>query len=333
VSTNLKSSIFLGNWVNPYAPADEVSFSELINRIDYAYDLNLLLSPVENRQIADVKPYLNKAFLDQELNATNLDEVFQGYNNREIANTTLSYIDYANKFLILDSNSQLAFPPAGTTIPYYQLDPKTTLLPGESVAIRQIIATANRQSTLSTYGITYSISISATNSTDISDFAIEILFDRQAINIGRYFEYSYQYLNSSNTVITSGIVRANKTTLLNVTSPTVFTTTVLMPATVNYNHQYNIPAFAGLWTRLGSGPGIKLNYPNSFSVNSTVSGLYLPGMGDGSKVTMNLTIKNVNTIDGYLQIFPIHIILSRGSGSANPNPGNIMPIIEYKVSG
>jgi hypothetical protein len=132
-------------------------------------------------------------------------------------------------------------------------------------------------------------------------------------------------------------VNANKVNLTSITSIS-YTNEVRSAVTTLYQHSYQTNSFYGSWSRLPTGPSLYLTSPSTFVVskNTTTTGLYLRGSGDGSLSSLELGLTNrVPSDNPEVTIIPITIVISRGisNNGTTPNPTNIMPTIQMKVVG
>jgi hypothetical protein len=339
VFTVVSVRLVVGEWQDSDASADEASVADILTDFDSLWNMTLYRD--DNRQIENTQPYLKQVLFQENSEVQILDEIFLSYTNGDIINTIKNYVDFAENFLVLDNSNPdypvLAYPPPEVQVPYVSMETDSVLLPGESVALDYLIATANLHELImnqnARYGITFSVSMYLPG-TDISDFAIEILVDKNAFEEGQYFEYMYQML-AEDTEVMFQKVQSQKTNLVDVLAQNEFLSEVRLSETRFYQHQYPKPKFSGSWGRFNHTGSVYLNYPGEFIgiKNDEQVGLQLRGSGDGSKVTLNFSLESVYTINGSVPIIPIQIILSRGLGKSNPNQDNQMPVIEYRILG
>lgn len=290
-----------------------------------------------------------------------LDNIFNDYTNGNLIETVELINDFTNHFLktnadgdpILDKDGNPEFLPANQVEPI-QLIPNMNLMPGEHFIFNEIIQTAQYTNTTWWSTLTLEISIESEHGEDISDYAIEVLFDKQVFNENNPFAYNYRLVDkiSYNDTRADGSVKENKNNLINVVDNVEFKTEVYKNINKKYistlySHIYNKPNFPGNWTRLPFGPNYYISEPRQsdqglqqqFISRNTRQGMILMGKPNGSKVDLriHLSDRNPRYEDG-MPLIPISLVLTRGlqldnKGKPLPNQSTIEvnPIIKIKV--
>lgn len=322
----------------------------------------------EPPQPEDVMEYIEDAYPEMDDYLINLigdvdqdgtfviDPLYEEYSYEELKETVDLLKDFTDYFLTYDENGNAVFPEK-TTVQPVELTNINSLLPGQHQKINQVIQTANNANTNYYSPITFQLTMIAPDGEDISDFAVEILFDSNPFAISSPFSYNYRLIDpiSWNNNRASGSVSASSNHLVNISDSIDFSSKAYHLINNNwrpitYHHNYEKPTFSGSWCRLPVGPNYYLNKPESSTdglrqqfVNEKKpknrEGLILMGKTDGTVSEMRIDIPIRNPRNGNsLPVIPIILVLSRGiaydqNGNILPNQATtyITPIISIKV--
>jgi hypothetical protein len=203
-----------------------------------------------------------------------------------------------------------------------------------------------------------SITLEALNGQDISDFAIEIIFDKNPFS--EIDEFSYNWLlrdeTTTNEYISKDGISLGQNDMTPISGNTLFNTQVFRNVSGQFvpkmfRQNYPKPTFAGNWSRLPYGPNYYLAEPTSKGSRIGVqqmfemlhpklrTGVILAGKANGTKSELRLDFPIRVPYDGRsAPLIPFVIALTRGvelDSSGNPIPNQstlcIKPFIKMKV--
>lgn len=283
-----------------------------------------------------------------------IDPLYEEYSYQELKETVDLLKDFTENFLTLDQDGNPIFP-TNTTVQSVDLPNINSLMPGQHQKINQVIQTANYAENNSNTPITLQITMKSPNGEDISDFALEILFDSNPFAINAPFSYNYSLRDSISwsEEVSKGGVSENNNQLVTVNNNIQFSTTGYKMInnnwqTVNYQHYYDKPSFAGNWTRLPIGPNYYLSEPQNSKDGlrqqflkekpKTQTGLILMGKADEtiSEIRIDIPFRNPRNSNS-LPVIPIILILSRGNAYdqygnlLTPATSEVIPIISMRI--
>jgi hypothetical protein len=345
----------IGEWFNEN---EIVEPTTLVNYIDM-FDTYIETQP--NKEDAEIKDYIYDLVFAQDPSGqpdtTQVNPLFEDYTLGEMIKTLELIREYTESFLVFDENGQPVFPQASTVTPI-DLDYDQFLLPGESMQFYRLIQTANLADVLTWSPIMLSITIEAPNGEDISDFAIELIFDRNPFS--ETDEFSYNWLlrdeTTTNEYISKDGVSLTQNDLATISGETIFNTQVYRNASSQYvpilfRQMFLTPTYPGNWSRLPYGPNYYLAEPTSKSSLIGVqqmfelshprlqTGVILAGKANGRKSEIRLDFPIRVPYDGQsAPLIPFIIALTRGleldaSGNPLPNQSTLLvkPIIKMRV--
>lgn len=278
----------------------------------------------------------------------NLANQYADYTESELIELVDIVIDYTDQFLINDTNGNISFPErinvSSTEIPL-----NTMLQPGESTQVPSVLLTADLYDDIYWAPIMYSISIESPQGEDISDYALEILYNSAFAE-----RFSYTYLirdyTSYNNNRAQGNISKKRNEAVTVTDSLYTDLSVYKYNNDNYvntlfRHYLELPSF-GNWSRFIKGPNMYLDKPSNSSIgmqqqlnstNKEREGIILMGKPNGTQTELRLGIFDRGSVGDLIKDIPIILNLSRGIKlDENGNPlsyeyDTAMPTIKIRM--
>jgi len=346
--TNAKHiEIKIGEWISY---DDEITPEILLEYLE-SYDTIIITLP--NGQVVDIREYLYSLLFVMDNNGysdtSNIQDIYQNYTIKEMITTIDLIIEFIEHFLIIDNNN-LAEYPSAEDVDFITLNLSNGLLPGEFIHINQILQTANLTNFILDQLIII-ITIEAPKNEDISDFAVDLLFDSSVFSKITPFNYQYYIIDESEDIIVFRHINKTINDLLEIDDNVEFYTYSYKEINESYipttlKQIYDKPLFTGSWSRLPIGPNYYLQAPDEKYSNErfikdnppTSEGLLLLGRSDGNISEVRLLISQPNSpTDEMVTAIPFILSISRGLEMDESHPHSIQktipikPIIKIKV--
>jgi hypothetical protein len=335
-SKNIQLNI--GEW-------NQTTSVEIIN--NYLSSLDLNITTIDGNTINLTDYIKSVVVVNNEINP-----LFKNYNYGEIKNLIQTIINDSKSFLS-SSNNQLSL--SSSTISYKDIELTKKFLPGDYYVYYDYLLTANLAEFSYYSPLTLSYALEFPTDYDLSDFAIELLFDQNAFASSKPFSYDYLLYddNAWTKQVVNDEVNESRNKLVTLSSDVSYVT----KAYVQQNNSYVLsnykqitvkPTLSGYWARFPVGPNYYLDKPTDsplgnqqlFTIMSpkTRTGMILSGKANGKIIELKVDIPFKNPSNGEnLPIIPFALVISRGV-SVNDNnipltkqrTDAITPVVKFK---
>ena len=281
------------------------------------------------------------------LSPLEIRQTFSDYSLPELKQTVQSVVNYAQNSLTVSGNEVVFLP--YTSAKSITAEFGSGLKSGEHAFYHHVLCTA--EFAASPYYSPVAVYISLEGETDLTDFSLEILFDKNTFSDSEPFSYNYRYIDTISWTINraQGSLSANNNNLLSIskTAQNSYVTRAFVLQNGKYsqktfNHAYGYPNLSGNWCRLSKGANLILSQPKGSEYgnvqqfdphgNGERQGMILPGRPDGRKIELRLDLPIRKPKSGsVLPCIPITLVLSRAAGSSQTP---IQPTVKMKfISG
>lgn len=276
-------------------------------------------------------------------NEYQLNPLYENYSVEEMEELIDLVHQFSETFLIFNHSGNQKYEPRflkPREMEFLTLPALGALSPGGSHFTKQVVQTVYHPHE-KWREITIQVTMEAPNGEDISDYAVELLYDSAPFSQTQSpFEIRYRFIDPFTTY--DRYVH-NHAYISSVQAKIEFDSRVFKQNGEEklYKHSYPKPTQVGQWSRFTHAPNYYLAANQRFLFNSSIQeGVILKGRADGRKVEMRFSMKNGVSWDGnFLPVFPIAVVITRGvavdaSGNPLPNQSSVMvePIIKIKVS-
>lgn len=333
------TQIDLGEWID-----DETLSPSVLSYLFQHNDPTI----TQNNASINISSYLESLLYYQDYYGNVLynqvHPIYVGYTLFQAYEQVQRMKEFATHFLDFSSNGIPQFKSASTVSPI-NLDFNQVLNPGESVQIIQPILTAELAELTKNNPFMIQISIEAPNQEDISDFAIELIYDIEPFSYTSPFRYNYSVGTDTNISVRSVTPIYFSNNQYNYTK----VDKIISGSSVSflYRHTLLYPEVGGRWARFNQFPnyylsvdayGVETNLSQSYGTYA-MTGLTLMGSSNGNVNELRITNFRRNPYyNGGVSSWPIGINISRGllldeygNPSINQNQNEVIPIIKIRV--